>query len=166
MEFILTNLPTILCAVIGIILLVVESCIPGFGIAGLSGSILSIIALVLTWVNHGVVPAIILLLTLLVIFGISVSLSLRSIAKGRLNNSRLVLKDTESAEDSYRSAVSLEAFCGRKGVSRSVLRPAGIAEFDGVRLDVVSEGEFIPSGETVQIIKVEGSKLLVRRVEA
>ena len=39
-----------------------------------------------------------------------------------------------------------------------------MAEFDGVRLNVVSEGEFIQSGTRVQIVRVEGSRILVRTI--
>ena len=53
-------------------------------------------------------------------------------------------------------------FQDREGITSSVLRPTGIADFDGVRLNVSSEGDFIAAGTKVRIIKVEGAKILVR----
>lgn len=48
-DFIMTNLPIIVCFVLGIGSLIVEALMPGFGIAGFSGIALEIVALVLTW---------------------------------------------------------------------------------------------------------------------
>ena len=39
-----------------------------------------------------------------------------------------------------------------------------MAEFDGVRLNVVSEGDFVQSGTPVQIIRVDGGRILVRTI--
>jgi membrane-bound serine protease (ClpP class) len=44
------------------------------------------------------------------------------------------------------------------------LRPVGIAEFDGVRVDVVTDGEFIDKDSAVEVRKVEGTRVIVRRV--
>ena len=41
------------------------------------------------------------------------------------------------------------------------LRPSGVADFDGVRLDVVSDGEFIDKGTPLVISKVEGNRIVV-----
>jgi len=51
--------------------------------------------------------------------------------------------------------------CGR---ATSVLRPAGSAEFDGVLVDVVSDGEFIEVGTGVEVTRVEGERVTVRPV--
>jgi membrane-bound ClpP family serine protease len=44
-----------------------------------------------------------------------------------------------------------------------VLRPSGTADFSGVRLDVVSDGDFIPKDSKVVISKVEGHRIVVRK---
>ena len=44
-----------------------------------------------------------------------------------------------------------------------MLRPAGRAEFDGEPFDVVTEGDFIQPGEPVEICKVRGNRIVVRR---
>ena len=103
-------------------------------------------------------------LIVLSILAIAISMSLRSAANGKLSRSKLVLNDTESNEAGYRSTEDLDVFLGKEGVTTTVLRPTGMAEFDGVRLNVVSEGEFIQSGTRVQIVRVEGSRILVRTI--
>lgn len=52
---------------------------------------------------------------------------------------------------------------GEIGVALSDLRPAGIARFEDVRVDVVTEGDFIEVGAPVQVLRVEGNRVVVRR---
>ncbi len=162
LELIAANLPIIVCFVIGIGLLILEAFMPGFGAAGFTGVILEIITLVITWFEHGPIATLAMLLIVLLVLAIAISMSLRSIASGRMSKSSLVHSDTESNEDGYRSIEDLAVFMDREGVASSVLRPTGIADFDGVRLNVSSEGDYIPAGTRVRIIKVEGAKILVR----
>ena len=164
LEFIAANLPILICFLIGIGLMVLEAFMPGFGLPGISGIILEVVAVVLTWMNHGPVAALGMTLIILSILAIAISMSLRSAANGKLSRSKLVLNDTESNEAGYRSTEDLDVFLGKEGVTTTVLRPTGMAEFDGVRLNVVSEGEFIQSGTQVQIVRVEGSRILVRTI--
>ena len=164
LEFITANLPIIICFVIGIGLLILEAFMPGFGAPGITGVILEGITLVLTWFEHGPVATLGMLLIVLLVLAIAISTSLRSITKGRLSKSPLIHSNTESNEDGYRSIQDLAVFMDKEGTATSVLRPTGIADFEGVRLNVSSEGDFIPAGTKVRIVKVEGAKILVRAI--
>jgi membrane-bound serine protease (ClpP class) len=42
------------------------------------------------------------------------------------------------------------------------LRPAGIAEIDGERIDVISDGEFINPGENIVVTRIDGNRIVVR----
>ena len=57
----------------------------------------------------------------------------------------------------------LSYFVGKTGVAHTALRPAGIAEFDGVKLNVVSDGEFVNSGDSVRVERAEGNRIVVRK---
>lgn len=162
LELIAANLPIIICFLIGIGLLILEAFMPGFGAAGITGIILEIITLVMTWFEHGPLATLAMLLIVLLVLAIAISTSLRSITSGRLSKSSLVHSETESNEEGYRSVEDLAVFMDKEGTATSVLRPTGIADFDGVRLNVSSEGEYIPAGTRVRIIKVEGAKILVK----
>lgn len=166
LDFIAVNMPILICFFVGVGLLVLEAFMPGFGVAGVSGIVVETVAVALTWINHGPVAALGMLLIILSVIAIAISMSLRSATNGRLSRSKLILRETESNEAGYRSTEDMEVFMGREGQATTVLRPTGIAEFDGVRLNVVSEGEFIPSGTAVRIVRIEGSRILVRPVSA
>ena len=53
---------------------------------------------------------------------------------------------------------------GKKGRASSALRPAGIAEIEGERVDVVSDGEMIDAGQFVEVTRVDGNRIVVRRI--
>ena len=78
LEFIAANLPIIICFLIGIGLLILEAFMPGFGLPGISGIVLEIVAIAITWMNHGPVAALGVTLVILSIIAIAVSVSLRS----------------------------------------------------------------------------------------
>lgn len=50
---------------------------------------------------------------------------------------------------------------GRAGTAASFLRPAGVATIDGRRVDVLTEGDFIPAGTNVRVTRVEGARVFV-----
>ncbi len=163
LDFILTNLPIILCFLLGIGMLVAEVFLPGFGIPGISGIVLEIAAVVLTYISHGPLAALGLTIVVLAVIAIGISVSLRSATKGRLSKSPIILNDTESGAEGYNATADMEVFLGKEGVSTTVLRPVGMAEFDGVKLNVVADGEYIPKDTPVRIDHVEGSRVVVRK---
>ncbi|MFW6162646.1 MAG: NfeD family protein [Planctomycetota bacterium] len=54
---------------------------------------------------------------------------------------------------------------GKTGVARTHLRPAGTAVLDGDRVDVVADGERIDAGSRVEVVAVQGNRVVVRRVQ-
>ena len=74
---------------------------------------------------------------------------------------KIFLKDREEL---HTKNDDMMAFIGKRGQTRSVLRPAGIGDFDGVRLNVVTEGDYIESGRAVEIVSVEGARIVVKAV--
>ncbi len=164
-ELIAANLPIIICFLIGVGLLMLEAFIPGFGAPGVTGIILEVITLVMTWYEHGPLATLAVLLIVLLVLAIAISLSLKSATSGRLSKSSLIHHGAETNEEGYRSTQDLNVFLNKVGSTSTVLRPTGIADFEGVRLNVSSEGDFVPAGTPVRIVKVEGSKILVRAVK-
>jgi membrane-bound serine protease (ClpP class) len=50
---------------------------------------------------------------------------------------------------------------GKHGTTLSPLRPAGVAEIDGERVDVVSTGGYVDAGVPVQVVRVDGPRVVV-----
>jgi membrane-bound serine protease (ClpP class) len=68
----------------------------------------------------------------------------------------------QSAAAGYVSSQNYTEYLGRTGVSVSPLRPSGTMEIDDIRLPVVTEGEFIASGTPIQVVAVQGGRIVVR----
>jgi len=152
------NLIMILCFIVGSGLIILEAFIPGFGVAGIFGIILEVVALWATWKLHGVPTALIALLAVLILIGFAIFLSYRSAMNGRLSRSPLILKETEAAGVD----ASPEQWIGREGVTVTALRPAGQIDIGGVRLNASSSGDFIPKGTAVLVTGTEGDHLVIR----
>lgn len=148
-----------ICFLAGLILVIVEMNIPGFGAAGISGSVLLIVGIILTARN--LLEAFVLILLVLLLLGLAMTVVLQSAVKGKLNKS-LVLSHSLDKESGYIGVEDLEFFVGKEGRAVTTLRPAGTADFDGVRLDVVSEGEFIQKDTAVIITSVKGRRIVVK----
>lgn len=164
LEIILANLPILVCFVLGIILLTVEVFMPGFGLPGISGIVFELVSIVLTYTRHGGMAALCVTLIILAVIAVVISLALHSVRHGRLSKSPVILNDTESVEEGYVATRDMDVFLGREGVTTTVLRPTGMAEFDGVKLNVLADGEYIAKDVRVRVQSVDGARIVVRRL--
>ena len=155
--------PIIVCMLVGVVLLVVEAFMPGFGIPGISGSVLLFIGIIMTWIEFGAQVGLGAVVVVLALLAIVISVSLRSAARGRLSKSDLVLSDNEDAgkQDDNNDMLLL---VGEIGETKTVLRPVGVAEFECGRLNVMTEGEYIAQGAKVRIKRVDGTTVFVENV--
>ena len=103
-----------------------------------------------------------LLLVIIAVLAVLVSWLLRSAAKGDVAKSKLFLHQKEE----LREQQDMQVLVGHEGRTLSVLRPSGIGDFDGVRLNVVTEGEFIENGVAIRIARVEGGKIVVKAIKS
>ncbi len=156
---------------IGLILLAIEVFIvPGFGIFGglgiaalLSGLGLSLVGAGATW---GVILFALGQVLLALLIAIAVALAFLRFAPRLPFGRPLVLETGLTAESGYASAPESDRhWLGKRGTAASTLRPAGIAHFDHERVDVVTEGEFIETGEAIEVIRVDGNRIVVRPVQ-
>ena len=156
-------IPIIICMLVGVVLLVVEAFMPGFGIPGISGCVLLLIGIVMTWIEYGALAGLGATVVLLALLAIVISFSLHSAARGRLSKSNLVLGDNEDARKQDEN-VEMQLLVGEVGEAKNVLRPVGVAEFACGRLNVMTEGEYVAQGEKVRIKRVDGMTIFVEKV--
>jgi len=67
-------------------------------------------------------------------------------------------EDIEASHSNQR----LDHLVGQLGRALTPLRPSGMVDFDGRRLDGLSEEGLIPSGALVRAVRVRGGQLVVR----
>lgn len=151
-----------ICLIVGLVLMTIEIFYPGFGVFGIAGAIFLIVGVVLT--AKTATEAFVMIMSILAILAVIFTAFLRSASKGKLNKS-LVLNNTLDRASGYIGTEDLNYLLGKEGVSTTVLRPSGTADFQGVKLDVVSEGEFIAQNTKVKIIKVEGRRIVVKTIK-
>ena len=152
----------IIIFLVGLICLIIEMFMPNFGVVGGIGLVLLVVGILITAKTP--LEAVIMFIILLAIVGIVLYVVLRSAAKGRLSKT-LILNDSLNKEAGFIGTEDLEGFVGREGIASTVLRPSGTAIFDGLKLDVVSEGEFIPKGSKVKIVQVSGRRIAVKVIQ-
>lgn len=159
----------LLLALIGIFLFALELfVIPGFGIVGIAGLLALLSALVLSTLGAGnssdfVLWAVARMGFSLVVAVVLSAVFLKFLPKLPLGR-KLVLSTELEASDGYSSAPPSDyEWLGRTGIAHSTLRPAGIADFQGHRLDVVSDGEFIDAGSAIRVLHVDGNRIVVQR---
>ena len=158
MSIMLSNMPTVFCLLLGAALMIVELFLPGFGLPGISGIALICAGIFLTAMHFGAAVAVAVLLVVVAILAVLISFALRHASSGGMKNSKLFLSDKEELHDKK----DMQVFVGKAGRTLSVLRPAGIGDFDGVRLNVVTEGGFIERDKPIEIVSVDGSRIVVR----
>lgn len=156
----------------GVLLLALELLVvPGFGIAGVLGLLALGAGLVLSMTGGGATAAFIVAMATRVVFSLLLALGLglfllrfmTRLPWGR----RLVLQTGLPASGGFASAPERDqAWLGRQGRTLAMLRPAGFAQIDGERVDVVSEGEPIEAGALVEVVRVDGNRIVVRRAGA
>ena len=152
------SLWSLVLLVAGIGFLIGEIFHPGFGLPGVLGLVclgLDILISAQT-LAQGLLMTAIAAVIVLVIFLIGASL----ISRGKLPK-KLVLSDENGSVEGFVSGDGDGAAPGQTGRAVTVLRPAGIAEIGGKRLDVVTQGEFIPEGSPLRVEPVEGSRIVV-----
>ncbi len=160
----------LLLAAAGVILLAIEVfVIPGFGIAGVLGIVAILAGLILSLVGAGDTSEVILMAAGRVIFSLMIALMaslviLRFLPRLPFGR-QLILERGLAAAKGYASAPESDAqWLGKRGRASSPLRPAGIAEIDGQRVDVVSDGELIDAGQFIEVFRVDGNRIVVRHM--
>ena len=154
-------IPIIICVLAGVILLIVEAFMPGFGVPGISGIILLLAGVAMTWYEYGAMIGLGTTVAVLALVGVAISVSLKSASSGRLSRSDLILNDVETPPSEN---ADMQLLVGKEGMVKNTLRPVGTAEFDCGKLHVTSDGEYVAEGQRVRIVRVEGTQIFVNKI--
>jgi membrane-bound ClpP family serine protease len=169
----------ILLFLLGLALIAIEIFVlPGFGVTGISGIVLVLVGLGLAtvermpqtrseWISLG---------STMTTFGFGVGIAgIAAVILARyLPNipyaNRLVLAppgerpDDGEPEPASGPPSDWQHLLGAVGTAATMLRPAGMARFGDAYVDVVTEGGYVPAGARVQVIEIEGHRIVVKEI--
>ena len=145
----------------GIALIGLEMFIPG-GIVGTVGVITLVYAII--YVNKSTYYIAFILVISLILAVILYYVNRNVFHKKLMFLDRLVLNDSISTEDGYVASESRLELLGQKLIAYTDLRPAGVAILDNEKLDVVTDGDFIEKGNKIEVIRVEGMRIVVKKI--
>ncbi len=149
-----------LCLALGLVLLLAEVFIPSGGLIGLLALGLLGVSLYLAFTTtpHG--------LKFVVALGILVPITFFAAVQiwPRTPMAKYIFLSPPSAEDMAPEvgAVMLDHLIGQFGRAITPMRPSGLVDFEGRRLDGLSEDGLIPAGALVRAIKVRSGQIVVR----
>lgn len=141
----------------GITLIVLEVLVlPGL-VAGILGGVFMLMGIAWTWQIYGLNTAIIVGTTSVILLLASLFFSLRSGIWGRFS-----LKDKLEGKMNVIDPEKIKV--GDKGAAISSLRPMGTVRINGERYEALSEGVLIPPNYPVEVVRIEGYKIIVKPV--
>ncbi len=139
---------------LGILFLLVEAVVPG-AVMGVIGGVFAVVSIVFAfehnlWIGLGMVAIAGTVVPLALYFGLR----------------RLALRKSLSvAEGSTVGAAKFDALSGKTGITLSPLHPSGVAQIEGQRVDVITDGDHLENNVRVRVVRVEGNKIIVQAAD-
>ena len=150
---------------VGFILILAEVFFVTFGMLGLSSAACFILSFYLAYKGGGPWMLAVFIVVAVVCIPLVLSFAFKALPKTRWG--KKLVRDNPKYEDVTSTGVppELSTLVGKHGVVVARCRPAGVADIGGQRVDVVAEGMMIEVNRPVEVVRVEGVRVVVRRVE-
>jgi membrane-bound ClpP family serine protease len=147
---------------LGLVLLILELVVPSFGILSVLGAI-CLFGGVLMASSDPKEAALMLGIALLVALVVIIA-AIRTFKHRGVWN-RFILKEQLTTSKGFTSNPDRSYLIGRTGEAITPLRPAGTALIQGERVDVVTNGSFIPVNRAIIVVEVEGVRVVVKETD-
>jgi membrane-bound serine protease (ClpP class) len=160
----------------GAVLLIVEILfIPGFGVIGVTGIALMFWAVLSAMITHypgspwyptwEQVRFPLIKLSASLVMGVGIAAWLSRYLPDTALFHRLVLDKATRRTEGFAASDDSSSILGSEGKALSDLRPAGAALFGDRKLDVLTNGEYLPTGTTIRIVETHGNRIIVAACE-
>lgn len=156
------GMESVLLFIAGLVLLVIELFVPSFGILGILGIASLVSGVVMAAYDTGSAMSSLLVAGLVSLVIVTI---VGFIFKRRGVWNKFILSERLTTEEGFVPAASLERFAGLEGIAVTTLRPSGTIKVGDERIDAVADGQFINNGKKVKVVKVEGTRVVVRELE-
>ncbi len=157
-------LPFLLLA-LGLGFIFAEIFVPSFGVLGILAGI-SLLGSIYYAFQIGAVWGTVFVGVTLGLSIFSISMAYRVLPYTPFGKKLLILGEDTSTQEWKGSDLKLRELLNQEGVTISALRPAGMAEIHGQRVDVVARGEMIDAGIKIRVKQVDGNRVVVTRVRS
>lgn len=147
----------VVMGIIGLILLAAEALIPGFGIFGIAGGVITIGSMVMAGMKYGFEVFLIMVVAFVIL-----SVAFVRILKTKKVYDKFVLKEVLNTKDFDESV--LQGMEGKRGITVTTIQPYGKIEIEGKQIDVRSEGGYIEKNKSVEIVDVKGKTVIVKEI--
>lgn len=155
----------IILLVVGYILIIAEMVLPG-GILGILGVLCLIGAAIWAFTEFNPTTGFIVVLIELLSGAFLIYLWVKYFFDSRFGR-RLVLGDPDPDADPKSTtgnpSETYDNLLNQTGTALTYLRPSGTAKINGRRYDVLAETDLIDQGETIRVVKIDGTHIFVRR---
>ena len=151
--------------IVGLLLMVAELFIPSGGILFVLSISAIAIGVILTFVHGQTTYGIPTLIGVFILVPVIVTVGLHYWPRTPMGKRMFQTGPEEDATvASMPVNLELERLRGSIGRSVSPLRPAGMVRFGDAFVDVVAEGSYVPEGNRVQVVEIEGNRIVVKEV--
>jgi membrane-bound serine protease (ClpP class) len=141
----------------GLMLIGAEVFIPG-GVLGLIGGLALFGAVIIAFNIYSATTATFISVGIIMLVGVVIALWIKVFPKTGIGRTMTVSKDLHDAKGTENN---LDKLLGMEGITVSPLHPAGYAEIDGRRIDVVTQGDMIERNAKNKYVEIEGHRVLV-----
>ncbi len=151
----------IVMAVAGLFLLLMEIFIPSYGLLTVGG-LGSLIASLYLSFQESPVLGLVVLGVLVVLLPIEIILGVKFFPHTWVGKRIVLTARGKTAKAERSSDENIFALEGKEGITKTACRPAGVAEIEGRRVDVVAEGMMIEANRPVKVLHIDGNRVVVR----
>jgi len=155
----------IILILIGAAAFFLEVFVPSGGLISVMAVACTVAAICLAFSRQGVTVGLSMIMAALILIPTSLILALRAFPKTRIGK-RLILAQSQTKEEGFISQDKRELdLIGKTGIVVTMLRPVGAARINGSKYDVMTEGELVEKGAEIEVRRVEGNRIVVRKIK-